>query len=682
MTAAAPSTSAELGRAQSYSRHFRMLLEQAMFASIHGPLTQKIGLIFAVTGVSSRLAYHIFVRTLQTDADSTWLPDYSSDYGRTVFIHHDRIEAKSVSLSAALSVRNTGNHLIYLADRPEDLPAIIRDNATAIIEPSLNAFALAVSAFRGFHAELKDEERQNFKLIDAERSVVSSLDKVFYKSEGIVFKGTSFRRIDKPASFLSEIYFMFRDFAYEAELSARAVVLCADWQKPPTRHSDVSRDELADVPLLVDFPGVSSIRPRLTALLERYGSSRPPRSGILLYGPPGTGKTMLARTIAKTTGRSLIATSVSGWQSGNYLSEFLGAMSDDFRRAREMSPSMIFIDELDSIPDRRNRSSAHQFYETATTNRFLELIDGFTGRGDVLVVGATNNKEAIDPAVLRAGRFGEHIHIPYPDHASIVEIISWYLERAECAHGISADVDPEELARRMPDVAPSSIRSLVDEAIDECNKRHEPLDVAHFELAFDAAAANMGYRRGNHLADIERTTVHEAGHAVAMHCLVAGSIESVRIASDLTSSGYVKMSPIWLSGNDVRSDVARGISAMAGRAAEYVVLGPDRIGYGNSSDIDAARIHAMSLARSGLSPDGFADFLNPEDRRAMEEVVSKWMKAFNQAAVSLLRGHQDAISSLATLLAERLHLDGSDCHAHLKALGVGSNMDISKLISL
>jgi hypothetical protein len=223
MTEIAPSSAEELARARSYSYHFRRHLEEAMFASIHGPLTQKIGLIFAVTGISSRLAYHIFVRTLQTDADSTWLPDYSSDYGRTVFIHHDRIESKAVTLSAALSVRNTGNHLIYLADRAEDLPAIIRDNASAIIEPSVNAFALAVAAFRDFHADLSDEARRKFKIFDAEKSAATSLDQVFYKNEGVVFNGKQFRRIDKPGAFLSEIYFMFRDFAYEAQISARAV---------------------------------------------------------------------------------------------------------------------------------------------------------------------------------------------------------------------------------------------------------------------------------------------------------------------------------------------------------------------------------------------------------------------------------------------------------------------------
>jgi ATP-dependent 26S proteasome regulatory subunit len=677
-----PSTSEELGRATGYARSFRHHLEKAIYAPIHGQLTRKIGLIFAVVGLSSRLSYHVFGRTLDSDADTTWLPDYSSDYGRTVIVHHDRIESKQVTISKALSVRSTGNHLIYVADRSEDLPPVIRDNAAAILEPEINAFALAVAAFRDFHSNLKDSERLNFKLVDADRRPVTNLNQIFYGCEGVV-KGNGYRRIEKPLAFISEIYFMFRDFAYEANLSARAAVLCADWQKPEIRSSDVSMDELAGVPLLDEFPGIAEIRPRLSALLERYSSSRPPRSGMLLYGPPGTGKTMLARTIAKSTGRSLIATSVGAWQSGAHLGEFLGAMSDDFRRAREMSPSMIFIDELDSIPDRRrSKSSSHQFYESAATNRFLELVDGFTGRGDVLVIGATNNKEAIDPAVLRAGRFGEHIEIPYPDQKGAAEIISWYLSKADCAHGISIDVDPEELARRMPGVPPSTIRSVMDEAVDECNKRHEPLDVVHFEHAFDSAAASLGFSRGGILADIERVTVHEAGHALAMHRFMHGSVDSVRIAADLTTSGYVRMSRAWRSANEIKADIARGIAAMSGRAAEYVVLGASRIGYGNSSDIELARLHATALSRSGLSPDGFCEFIDPEDHASFDAAVSKWMKAFNKASIELLQIHRDEIRRLAAFFASRRVLEGSECHAFLNDLGVASDADASALISV
>jgi ATPases of the AAA+ class len=681
MTEATASTSEELSRASAFSRYFRQHLERTIFAQIHNQLTQKIGLIFAVTGVPSRLAYYIFVRTLRTDADSTWLPDYSRDYGRAVYVHHDYLESRAVSLSAALSTRSTGNHLIYLADRVEDLPPIIRDNAAAIVEPSLNAFELAVAAFRDFYAELPAAARDSFKMFDAAQAKVDSLDKIFYKNIGVI-KDKQFRKIEKPASFLSEIYFMFRDFAYEAEISARSAVLCADWQKPPIRQSDVSRDELADVPLLKDFPGIGNLRPRLEALVGRYNSSQPPRSGILLFGPPGTGKTMLARTIAKTTGRSLIATSVGSWQSGNHLGAFLGDMSADFRRAREMSPSMIFIDELDTLPNRRHPSSSNQFYDTAVANRFLELIDGFTGRGDVLVVGATNNKSAIDPAVLRAGRFGEHVHVPYPDHQGTQEIISWYLDRADCEHGILSDVIPSEIAIRIPGIPPSTIRAIMDEAIGECNRRQEPLSLSHFEVAFDTAASNMGYARSGYLTDLERTSVHEAGHAVALHMILPGSIDSVRIASDLTTNGYVKMSQTWINQNGVRADIGRGIVCMAGRAAEYVVLGQDRLGYGASADIEAARCHALSLAESGLTPDGFSEFLNAEDRAAVEVAVTKWMTAFNRAALELIKEHQHAVKSLAELFAVRMTLDGNECHAHLNSLGLDSNVSLTKLISL
>lgn len=680
MSALVQPTAQEVSRANAFTACFRKHLQKAVFAPIHAPITRGIGLIFAVTGINSRLAYQVFGRTIETDSDATWLPDYSSDYGRAVIVHHDRIEGGQVTLSKALSIRATGNHLIYVADRSEDLPPVIRDNATAHVEPELNSFALTVAAFRDFHAEMSDQERAAFKLFDADTRLTTDIGQIFYACEGVV-KGSGFRRIEKPLSFLSEIYFMFRDAAYEASLSARTVVQCADWKKPETRRSEVSTSELEAVPLLHEFPGIASFRDRLTELLERYASPSPPRSGILLYGPPGTGKTMLARTIAKTTGRSLIATSVGAWQSGAHLGTFLGAMSDVFRRARDMSPSMIFIDELDSLPDRtQSRGGEHQFYEASATNRFLELVDGFTERGDVLVIGATNNKDGIDPAVLRAGRFGEHIQINYPDHDAIVEIVNWYLSRAECSHGISADVDPNSLALHMAEVPPSTIRSVMDDAVYACNKLKEPLDVSHFEIAFDKAAENMGFKRGSNLLDLERTAIHEAGHAIALHRFMPGSIASVRLGSDLTTRGYVRVTPAWLESLDVNADVARGIVAMSGRAAEYVALGPGRVGYGAAADLEAARGNATRLARNGLSPDGFEIFVDPSNPTAVSEAASKWMSLFNRAAMSLLQEHSTVLEELAGLFATKKDLEGAECHGFLRAKDLDSGLDVTRFL--
>lgn len=669
----------EIGRAKSYASHFRRSLEKVLFESVHGAITQKIGMIFAVIGIPCRLANTVFVRSLETDADARWLPDYSFEYGRTVFVHHDMIDSKSVTLSRALSVRNTGNHLIYVADRLEDLPAIIRDNAAAIIQPEINVFELAVSAFRNFFAELNEKDRKAFKLVDADRTSVTDVDQIFYKCEGVV-KGKGFRRIDKPLAFISEIFFMFRDFAYEAYLASHAVVLCADWQKPPIRTSDVARDELESIPLLKDFPGITELRPRIQKLLDRHASPHPPRSGILFYGPPGTGKTMLARTIAKSSGRNLIVTSVGAWQSGGHLGDVLQRMTDDFRRAREMTPSMIFIDELDSLPDRRIQGSSNQFYETAVTNRFLELVDGFTARGNVLVIGATNNKDGIDPAVLRAGRFGDHLYVPYPNLTDATEIIQWYLDRAECRHGIGGEISASQLAVKMASLAPSAIRSIVDEAVDACNDMREPLDVHHFETAFSSASENLGLRRG--AADPEWVAVHEAGHAIALHLLMRGSISKVRIDQAVLSNGMVIPSPAWRFETTPRMDICRGIVCMAGRAAEYLVLGAGRLGYGAGTDISMATDHGTALARAGLSPDGFSVFVDPSDRAVVSKTASQWVGAFNSASISLLKDHVGAIRDLVPLLIAAKEMDGDECHQHLASFGVPSDFDISSLIAL
>jgi hypothetical protein len=232
----------------------------------------------------------------------------------------------------------------------------------------------------------------------------------------------------------------------------------------------------------------------------------------------------------------------------------------------------------------------------------------------------------------------------------------------------------------MASLAPSTIRSIVDEAVDACNDSHEPLDVRHFETAFDSASENLGVRR--RASDPERVAVHEAGHAVALHLLMRGSIATVRIDDAVMSNGMVIPSPAWRLDASPRADISRGIVCMAGRAAEYLTLGAERLGYGAGTDLAMAREHGLALARAGLSPDGFSAFVDPEDRDAVSEAASRWVATFNSVSVSLLKDHVGAIRDIAPLFIAATEMDGADCHRHLDSFGVPSDLDISALINL
>ncbi|RVK25961.1 AAA family ATPase, partial [Sinorhizobium meliloti] len=137
--------------------------------------------------------------------------------------------------------------------------------------------------------------------------------------------------------------------------------------------------------------------------------------GLLLSGPPGTGKTLFARALATTCEAELVATSVSRWQSYGHLGDLLGAMRKSFEIAVERRPSILFLDELDSVGDRASFSQDHAHYATQVVNGLLELVDGQERLEGVVIVGATNWPEKIDPALLRPGRLDRHIRISLPD---------------------------------------------------------------------------------------------------------------------------------------------------------------------------------------------------------------------------------------------------------------------------
>ena len=674
-------------RAAKFTSIFARLLEDKIFESSRSAITRRLGLLYVLPGLPSQFVKEVFNRTLESDQGGSHFPDYASDFGRNIYAHHDFHASGALSLSKALDVRSSGNHLIYVARNLAEVPRVILENAEAVLDPRYDAFALSVAAFRMF-VEKADKEM----LSDLDGSCISfrsgddvpvgSVDDIFVRCEGVVAPGGKWKPVERSEQFTAELYFMFRDFAFEGRVGARDVARCMFWEKPRSVAATVVSTD-GSVPTLAEFPGLGDLRTRLGDLLRRYSSSNPPRSGILLHGPTGTGKTMLARTIARETGRNLVATSVGSWQSGSHLGTFLGAMSEDFKRAREMAPSMIFLDELDSLPNRTSRAG-HDFYESAATNRFLELIDGFSGRGDVLLVGATNNKDKIDSAVLRPGRFGEHVHVPNPSVEGIREIVQWSVDRAECDHGVSIDVDPASLSRLMAGLSPAQIRSVVDAAVSFSNDRAEPLDVTHFEQALTAAARNIGFDRqsSDSTANVWATAVHEAGHALCAHLFMAGSIDFVQLANGVVTQGAVFVSDRWSEAGGMRADLAVGVMSMCGRAAEYVVLGAEAMGYGASSDIRKARDVGMNLARNGMSPAGFAEFVDPEDEALKADAASRWLSLFNVVALKVMHERKAEVEALARMFVERPVMEGRQVHGALEAMGVPSGIRISDFVEL
>jgi len=356
----------------------------------------------------------------------------------------------------------------------------------------------------------------------------------------------------------------------------------------------------ADSPSLEDLPGYGQARVwarGFIADLARVKSGALDWAemgrGVLLHGPPGTGKTLFARAFARSAGLPLIAASVSRWQSFGHLGDLLGAMRESFEEARAKQPSILFLDELDSIGDRAKFSGNYVDYSRQVVNFLLECIDGAQGRDQVVVIAATNYADVIDPALLRSGRIERHIKIELPDAEERFEILRYHLGIKDPEHAlrlIAVDLegwngaDLDMLAREAKQRGRSFQRTVqIDDVIESLPPLQELSD-----------------------AEARRVAVHEAGHVVAAcvlspGCRVSVSVrkkfrwfDSKEIAPGMTRYKFSSEDRL-LQTREVFEDLI--CRALAGAAAEEHVLGSRSTGFSGSmgSDLETATVIATRM---------------------------------------------------------------------------------------
>jgi len=217
-------------------------------------------------------------------------------------------------------------------------------------------------------------------------------------------------------------------------------------------------------------------------LFTRMGITSP--KGILIYGPPGCGKTLLARAVATESEANFI--SIKGPEVfSKWVGESEKAIREIFRKGRTAAPSVIFIDELDSIVPRRGIGYADSGVSERVISQLLTELDGLVSLQNVVVIGATNRPDIIDPALLRPGRFDRLIYVPAPDEKSRLEIFKIYTKNMPLAD----DVDVEELAKNAKGYSGADVESICREAAMNALRRNIEEEKVKRE-DFDKAIAN------------------------------------------------------------------------------------------------------------------------------------------------------------------------------------------------
>ncbi|HMD24106.1 MAG TPA: ATP-dependent zinc metalloprotease FtsH, partial [Streptosporangiaceae bacterium] len=448
-----------------------------------------------------------------------------------------------------------------------------------------------------------------------------------------------------------------------------------DEERPSTTFADVAGYEgaKAEIAEVVDFLRNPDRYARVGALVPR---------GVLMVGPPGTGKTLLARAVAGEA--KVVFFSVTG---SSFVELFVGVgaarVRDLFEQARKRAPAIIFIDEIDAIGQRRAGSGAvvSNDEREQTLNQLLAEMDGFEPSAGVVVLGATNRPEDLDPALLRPGRFDRQVTIPLPNVFERSAILAVHVKDKKLA----PDVDLNAVARGTPGFSGADLANLANEAaINAVRGNRDVLTAADFDTARDRII--LGRREGSNVLLPEEkhaVAVHESGHAmVAALSEHADPVAKVTILPAGQTLGVTEQLPLverHMYGEDYLLDSLA--VRLGGRASELVVIGQGSTGAAN--DLAGATDLAVKMIREfGLSktlgpigyPEGGSSFLGgggaafssrPFAEATQAEIdneVSRLLREAEERATVLLKGHRHELDSLVELLLEMETVDGTQVY--------------------
>ncbi len=407
--------------------------------------------------------------------------------------------------------------------------------------------------------------------------------------------------------------------------------------------------------------------------------------GVLLVGPPGTGKTLLARAVAGEAKVPFFSLSGS-----EFVEMFVGVgaarVRDLFAQAEAKAPCIVFIDELDALGKVRVQSpiGSHEEREQ-TLNQLLAEMDGFDARKAIIIMGATNRPEVLDPALLRPGRFDRQVLVDKPDVKGREQVLRIHVKNVK----LSPEVDLKKVAVRTAGFAGADLANLVNEAALLAARRDKTaVDMRDFDEAIDRLIAGLEKKRVMSTKEREIVAYHESGHAIVASSLPGTDpVHKISIvARGFGALGYTMQTPLedryLMQRRDLMSQLAM---LLGGRSAEEIALGEISTGAQNdlqrATDIARAMVTEWGMSERlgaiNLDPGKRSRFLDlpqgnergpysEETAKMIDEEVKMIVSEAHNDARRILMDKRDLLETITRRLLDKEVMEGDELRAILE----------------
>lgn len=392
---------------------------------------------------------------------------------------------------------------------------------------------------------------------------------------------------------------------------------------------------------LEDVKGIDEIKEEISEVVDLLNKKQKTNElggytpkGILINGDPGVGKTLLAKAIANETDYNFISTNGSSF-AGSLQAQGAENIRNLFKEARENMPCIVFIDEIDGV-GRKRGSDRNGSDNDRTLNQLLTELDGFDDEenADIIIIGATNFPEKLDPALTRAGRFDREITVPLPNYKGRMEILSMYINKVKAAKGLDLDF----IAHHTSGMSGATLKNLVNEAALLAGRKDKKLiELEDFEEA--QAKLVMGHKLAIEMSEKEKwmTAYHEAGHAIISKKIDSEhmKVHKVSIIPRGRALGVTMYIPEGEKYSHSKKELEAGISSLyGGRIAEELLMGQDEVTTGASNDFEVATKKAESMIKYcglgsnnlltlGYKDNEFQSNLSENDKNEMQKILKR-----------------------------------------------------------